>query len=48
MQYMLLTANMAGEQEAIVTAITIVLLIFTRLWCTPTHVQSKPDRDIAL
>jgi len=26
-------------------AITIALFIFTRCWCTPTHVQSKPSSD---
>jgi len=52
---MLLSANMASEQGVIVAAIVIAPFIFTRFWCTPTHVQcapthvqSKPSSDFAL
>jgi len=28
-----------------VAVIVIALFIFTRVWCTPTHVQSKSSSD---
>ena len=42
------SANIAVEQRVIVVVIMIALLIFTRFWCTPPHVQSKPSSDFAL
>jgi len=45
---MLLAAYISVEQEAIVRAITISLFIFTRFWCSPTHVQSTPSSKFAL
>ena len=38
----------AVEQEVIVTVIMIAFSIFTRFWCTPTHIQSKPSSNFAL
>ena len=39
--------NKCSVKWVIVTVITIGLFIFTRFWCTPTHVKSKPSSDFA-
>jgi len=39
------SANIAVEQGVIVAVIVIAFSIFTRFWCTPTHVQSKSSSD---
>jgi len=38
---MLFAAYIAVEQEVIMIAFST----FTRFWCTPTHVKSKPSSD---
>jgi len=43
---MLFSANIAVEQGVIMGVIVIAFFIFTRFWCTPTHVQSKSSSDI--
>jgi len=45
---MLFAAYIAVEQEVIVTVIKIACSVFTRFWCTPTHIQSKPSSNFAL
>jgi len=45
---MLFAAKIEADREPIVAAITIVRFVFTRFWCTPTHVRSKPSSDFAL
>jgi len=45
---MLFAAYIAVEQEVIVTVIMIAFSIFTRFWCTLTHIQSKPSSNFAL
>jgi len=45
---MLFAAYIPVEQEVIVTVIMIAFSIFTRFWCTPTQVQSKPSSSFAL
>ena len=45
---MLCAVNIQREQEIIVAAITIALLIFTRFQCPRTYVQSKPSVNFAL
>jgi len=45
---MLFSANIAVEQGVIMTTIVIALFVFTRFWCTPTHVQSKPSCSLSL
>jgi len=45
---MLFVANVAVEQEVIVTAIMIALFIFKRFCCMPAQVESKPSSDFAL
>jgi len=45
---MFFAAYIAVEQEVIVTVIMIPFSIFTRFWCTPTHIQSKPSSNFAL
>ena len=40
---MLFADYIAVEQEVIVTVIMIAFSIFSRFWCTPTHIQSKPS-----
>jgi len=42
---MLFAVNITVEQGVIVAVIVIALFVFTRLWCTPTHVQSKSSSD---
>jgi len=39
------SANIAVEPGVIVVVIVIALFIFTRFWCTPTHVQLKSSSD---
>ena len=41
---MLFAAYIPVEQEVIMIAFSI----FTRFWCTPTHIQSKPSSNFAL
>jgi len=45
---MLFAAYIPIEQEVIVTVIMIAFSIFTRFWCTPTHIQSEPSSSFAL
>jgi len=45
---MLFADNIAVDHEVIVAAIVIALFIFTRFWCTPTHVQSKSSSNFSL
>jgi len=45
---MLLSTNIVFEQGVIVAVVVIALFIFTRFWCTPTHVQSKRSSGFAL
>ena len=45
---MLCAVNIPREQEIIVAAITIALLVFTLFQCPPTYVQSKPSDNFAL
>jgi len=45
---MLFTAYIPVEQEVIVIVIMIAFFIFTRFWCTPTYIQSKPSSNFAL
>jgi len=44
---MLFAVNIVVEQEVIVDAITMAFFIFTRFWCTPTHVESKESSDLS-
>jgi len=41
---MLFAAYIASEQEVSMIAFST----FTRFWCTPIHVKSKPSSDFAL
>jgi len=45
---MLFAAYIPTEQEVIVIVIMIAFSIFTRFWCTPTHMQSQPSSNFAL
>jgi len=45
---MLFAVYIPVDQEVIVTVIMIAFSIFTRFWCTPTHIQSKPNSNFAL
>ena len=45
---MLFAAYIPVEQEVIVTVNMVAFSIFTRFWCTSTHIQSKPSSNFAL